>query len=284
MKTKPVLNYKTPSYPRIEVVFSEPAMLLKNMPKTWQANKLMVTAMISFSLSACKGQTDKPSNTTPIEQGVVDKTNKTDTTVIKQESAKIAPIFVHGDGVGASGCIMIAPPVYLSEGEALKIIIDELKKGGLSFSDKFEGDSIQIKRKKIVYKENKNVEKMSDRYTDTVEVKGLYPDIYNKELNMIIEFVSINDYEAYGDEEMNWSSVSSYHIKSVAEKIQTSFKENGKYNSVVFYDPVGWADRDKRGDWDEMKKDGRKKAVEMLKLQVADFIEWLKKENLTLKK
>jgi hypothetical protein len=285
METKPLLNYKTPSYPRIEVVFSDPDLLLKNMPVSWRGNKLIVTAMISFSLSACKGQSDDPGNVSQMEQLVNDNTNRSDSIISKQDSAKIAPIFVHGDGVGASGCVMIAPPVYLSEEDALNIISGELKKVGLTFNDKFKGDPIMISRKKVVYNENENIKNWEERYSDTTEIKNLYPDAYNKDLNMIIEFVSYEDYEAFGDEKPEFSSVSEYLIKSSAEKIQKVFKEKGKYSSVVFYDPVGWGDISNREQgWDEMEKEGRKKAVEMLKLQVADFIEWLKNEGIILNK
>lgn len=280
METKPLLNYKTPNYPRIEVVFSEPEMLLKNMPQTWQSNKFIVTAMISFSLSACKTQINNIENKVKVEHIVQDTLSKEEAKFVKQDSIKIAPIFVHGEGVGASGCVMIAPPVYLSEAEAMKIILTELKREGLQFSDTYEGNSIPIERKKFYYNDDENITNWEDRYKDSIEIKNLYPDAYSKDLNMIIEFVSLNDFETFGDEDMEWSSVSEYYIKLAAEKIQKKLKENEACNSVVFYDPVGWAGRENRGSWEKMEKIGREKAVEMLKLQVTDFIEWLKKENL----
>jgi hypothetical protein len=284
METKPLLNYQSPNYPRIEVVFSDPGILLKNMPKKWRANKMIVVAMISFSVSACKAQTEKPANTTQQEHFVKDKdANQVNKNALK-DSMKIAPIFVHGEGVGASGCVMIAPPVYLSEEEALKIILRELKKEGLSFNDKFQGDSIEVKRKRILYNDDEKITKWEDRYKDSIETRSLYPDAYNKDLKMVIEFVSMKDFRQFADEERVMSSVSEYDIKAVAEKIQKAFKKKGAYNTVVFYDPVGWADRDDRGSWDEMEKAGSRKAVEMLKLQVSDFIDWLKKEKIIVKK
>lgn len=281
MKTKPILNYKTPNYPKIELVLSEPDVLLRNMPKTWQGNKLLVTAMISFSLSACKFQTEENVNLISNEQIINDASlkpvlqNKVNERI--KDSSLVAPIFIHGDGVGVSGCVMIAPPVYLSEEDAMKIILNELKKKGISFNDKFTGDSINIKQKKVHYKNNPKKNENPVYFSD--ETSKFYPDAYNKELNMILEFVSFKDYFKFGDEEPEWSSVSDYYIKTAAEKIRNTIKKQNKYNAVIFYDPVGWGDRDESSDWDQMEKSGRKKAIDSLKFQVNDFIEWLKKQE-----
>ena len=104
--------------------------------------------------------------------------------------SRAAPVFVHGDGVGASGCVMIAPPVYLSEEDALNIIFTELKKEGLSFKDEYKGDSIKIVREKIDYNYDENISNWEDRYVKSKETKNLYPDAYNKELNLIIVITS----------------------------------------------------------------------------------------------
>jgi hypothetical protein len=43
----------------------------------------------------------------------------------------VAPIFEHGKGRGATGCIVVAPPVFLSEEEALLVIREELARHGV---------------------------------------------------------------------------------------------------------------------------------------------------------
>jgi hypothetical protein len=277
MKTKPLLNYKTPNYPQIEVVFTEPDILIKNMPESWQANKLIVSAMLSFSLAACKGQSSDIGNTVKTEQ--VSIMNKSDVTVNgKIDTSKIAPIFVHGEGVGASGCVMIAPPVYLSEADAMNIIFEELNKEGLTFKDKYNGDSLSVEQKKVVFSKDTSITNYRDRISYKTVKKNLYPDAFNKKLNLIIQFVSFSDYEKYADEEPEWSSVSTYEIKKAAEKIRKAYLVEAKHGVVVFYDPVGWADNKNSDNWNEMQKSGREIAIKMLKLQVSDFIEWLKKE------
>jgi hypothetical protein len=43
----------------------------------------------------------------------------------------VAPIFKHGEGRGAVGCVVVSPPVFLSEEEAMQIIGEELAKSGI---------------------------------------------------------------------------------------------------------------------------------------------------------
>jgi hypothetical protein len=277
METKPLLNYRKPNYPQIEVVLTEPDILLKNMPQTWQANKLIITAMISFSLSACKGDATDVGKAVKTElSAFADKIN--DVVANKTDTTQIAPIFVHGEGVGASGCVMVAPPVYLSETDAMKIIQHELKKQGFNFDDPFHGDSLSVECKEVVFNQEKGITNYKDRISYKTQIKHLYPDAYNKDLNFVIQFVSYDDYEKLSDEEPEWSSVSTFKIKQAAEKIRKAYLDEGKHNTVVFYDPVGWPKRESEDDWDEMKKTGRENAIKMLELQVTDFIKWLKKE------
>jgi hypothetical protein len=276
--------YKSPNYPTIEVVFTQPDILMKNMPKKWQTNKLIVTAMFSFSLYGCVGQNNDPKHQKPQKEFVIiDKAGTPDTIILNtMDSAAVAPIFVHGSGVGASGCVMISPPVYLSEEEAMEIIIHELKKEGIKFDDTYQGDSISIKRKKIIY--NWDATNKDGRTKEVIEKNKLFPDAYNKDMNMILEYVSYVDYDKFCDQEPEISSVSSYDIKGAAEKIREVLHKKGQLNAVVFYDPVGWADKDDRNSgWDQMEKSGKKNATELLKQQVADFVDWLKKEELKKK-
>jgi hypothetical protein len=51
----------------------------------------------------------------------------------KSEEGKItvAPIFKHGEGRGATGCVVMTPPVFLSEEEGMQILREELAKHGI---------------------------------------------------------------------------------------------------------------------------------------------------------
>ena len=130
---------------------------------------------------------------------------------------------------------------------------------------------------------NRQAKKDELRYKDTIEEKKYVPDAYNQKMNLVVEFVSMQDYQKFADMEPEMSSVSSYDIKSTAVKIREALVKEGKTNAVVFYDPVGYSDRGDMENWEEMEKSARKNAVEQLKTQVADFIDWIKKEGLLKK-
>jgi hypothetical protein len=63
----------------------------------------------------------------------------------KGAPAVAAPIFEHGEGHGSVGCVVITPPVFLSEEEALKIIRESLAGYGLDIRlDQMEITDIEI--------------------------------------------------------------------------------------------------------------------------------------------
>lgn len=80
MNVKPVKAYKMPAYPDREKVQLNPE-ILSRMPKRWQTNVLL-TAVLSSTLMV----------TTTSCQKVISRS-------ANPQSFKIAPIFVHGDGV-----------------------------------------------------------------------------------------------------------------------------------------------------------------------------------------
>ena len=47
----------------------------------------------------------------------------------------VAPIFEHGTGRGADGCVVVSPPVFLSEEEAVQVIREELAKQGIKLKE-----------------------------------------------------------------------------------------------------------------------------------------------------
>ena len=60
-----------------------------------------------------------------------------ETTMFIPESKKnlnVAPIFIHGEGTGGIGCMSVAPPSFLSEQEALAIIINMAEAAGINFN------------------------------------------------------------------------------------------------------------------------------------------------------
>jgi hypothetical protein len=50
-------------------------------------------------------------------------------------NAKVAPIFEYGAGRAGDGCVVVNPPVFLSEQDAMQVIREELKKSGVVLGD-----------------------------------------------------------------------------------------------------------------------------------------------------
>ena len=190
------------------------------------------------------------------------------------DSIVVAPMFIHGEGIGVFGCVVIMPPVFINEADAKQIILNEFKKANLNFENKYS-DNIPVSRKLEKYEySNSDWKKI-----DTLETSDLSLDGYCKELNFAFEFVSSEDYEKFANSDEGLSSVAHENYINAAENIRKALKKNNKVNSVIFYEPLPRINRNENLNYDEYEKIGRQKSEEQLKLQVADFINWLKKEK-----
>lgn len=311
MKNSPVRKYKTPDYPSREEFLSKSGSLQEYIPDNWKNKKVLTTALAVFLF----GGNDYGSNvnsrdniTTAIEQNQNGDAlkNHPAKSISDEKTPAIAPIFIHGDGRGSSGCVVINPPVFLSEVDARQIIESELLKEGIVFEMKnYRIDELYFEQKFGWFgqdDENEDEENyMSFREDDKDTVVF---DAYSPELNLAYEFVSANDYYKFGGE-FDGSSVSSYDVVKAAENLREKMKEYGKLNTVIFYDPM--ADNEtsesKNESYESLKRYSDRfgedknneepydyftaknlKSNELLKRQVADFIEWIKKEGLLNKK
>jgi hypothetical protein len=270
MKIKAVKKQKVPNYPRIDLFIHNPEMLNNRIPVTWYKNKIIAGALSTFVLcgSCTKQAITKP--VTEAEQGVEGNRIKTQET---KDLIKIAPIFVHGDGSGAIGCIVMSPPVFIDEDEAMKIILGELSKAGLSFDTADVKNEIKFKSIQIAVScsDEKEIDAMP---LVDVEIKF---DGYNKEKNIVLEYVAVPDFEKFAIDP-GGCSVSEFNTKKAAEILRSEIVKNGNVNAVVFYDPMPSIDRDKYEE-SGMKKI-EKDAKDMLVAQVSDFIAWAKTEGL----
>ena len=119
-------------------------------------------------------------------------------------------------------------------------------------------------------------------------------DGYNVKNNLAIEYVSarlVNKLDPYDEME---SSVQEINTKRTAERIRNALIAKGKVNAAVFYDPITYYDR--ISYYDESpeaidrllsgnapppaRKDPPPSSRDLLKAQVKDFIEWIKKEGI----
>jgi hypothetical protein len=120
MKSKPVRKYADPKYPTRLEIASRPALLHRHQPPAWRKWPELTGAAGLFLLA----DTARLSAADSSPKG---GPNPTQTNAV----AIVAPIFVHGEGRGATGCIVMAPPVFLSEEEALQVIREEMATRGV---------------------------------------------------------------------------------------------------------------------------------------------------------
>ena len=133
MKIKPVKNYKVPTYPTIERYVYNPQEFLRHTPHSWLGNAAVMTALATFSLnnSSCA------QNPKPVIMQNDKKPNKSDQTQYTQQQISfVAPVFIHGDGVSSFGCVMVAPPVIISEQDAMEIVKSEFAKHSINLNTK----------------------------------------------------------------------------------------------------------------------------------------------------
>jgi hypothetical protein len=300
MKIKPEKRYRKPKYPTREKFILKPFLFNKFIPFCWKGKKYVTSAIAVFVLSGCArryiSSRDVIDQQEVGEKGAsIQNENKKE---IKREIKKglIGPVFDHGGGRGVTGCIVISPPVFCIEEEAKRLIIEELRKGGVNI------DQTDVKIEEMTIK----------RYRDccTAGIVNLFGqedkwilDGYSTELNVGFEFISTRDYwnlgslEVYKDSEEaylqspilgaarigGWSSVTSWDMIAAAEAMREKLKEYGKINAGVFYDPMLTIDRSALWDDEEWKKQKPlydEALAFLLRKQVEDFIEWLRKEKI----
>jgi hypothetical protein len=293
MKIKQVKHYKKPGYPTRKQFLSDPSGLQDHVPESWKTNKTVMSGLAVFlmGVSGNNAQTqDKmqkqyiASVTQEYHGGVKEQQDS----VQQKNLSLIAPIFVHGDGRGATGCVVMNPPVFLNEEEARQIVETEFKKENILFDKK------NVKLDEVGFE--REFYKRSTKY-DTVVIDG-----FSTTYGFGYEVITAEDYRKFVDDR-NYSTVQSYDLIQAAENLREKMKEYGKMNTVIFYDPMERNEsEDKKNrvsneagqnelesDSDESQQNqnvylvDKSKSIELLKRQVQDFIAWVHKEGLLQK-
>jgi hypothetical protein len=283
MKIESVNNSQKPNYPTIELFVKHPELLSKNIPNSWLKNQFVVTSFAAFLLSGGCGTSTAKKNVAVEVVDSLDINKKTSTPQKKEVNndivTNIAPIFAYGEGRGAIGCLVMSPPVFISEDEAKKIIFDALRKQGILFNTT---DCPEIKFTAPPIANDCYEERLLDNDTTKVSDANveLKMDGYNKDLNFAIQFVSREDFSKFTSDNNCWSSVQEYSTKKAAEIIREKLIADGTTNAVVFYDPIVQADLRKNEDWKKSEKEAKAEAKKLLLNQVEDFIKWLREEKI----
>jgi len=264
-KVSPVEWYPEPRYPLRSVVDIHPE-LLHRIPKRWRGNPVVLGALASVAslLQNCDSS---------------DGWTKGKSTV-----SAVAPIFHHGDGRAAYGCVVVNPPVFLTESEARQVIEEEARKGGL-YLDSKENILQDVPTPLTTL--------MGGGLQDWKTVKrAIVLDGTDSWHSVSYEFVSRSDYGNWADPESGLSTVTEVNTVDAGEMLRRGLqdaKAPGYY--AVFYEPFerrpdairfgSDANTTKtlpesESDWEAQYEKTRERAREQLRAQVRDFIQWLK--------
>ncbi len=273
MKAKALRRYRRPAYPTRLEVLSHPDLLKRHIPPGWRAVPEMAGTVALFLMvnSTVKAADAKPASP-------------------PGAAAIVAPIFEHGEGRGATGCMVIAPPVFLSEEEAWQVIDEELARQNVKLpATGFELRGVKVARQRQEYsvgKDNKLEAKVEEQPGTAKPFKA---NRANLEKRIALEFVSEHDYHDLGGP-MSMSTVRSYELKqtaaALAEKVGKQAKEAVYFG--VLYDPAvkpkEQTEKFKtQGQWIkfylESQQKSRAEAQRLLRLQVQDFLKWLQAQG-----
>lgn len=271
----PIRYYSVPKYPTKKDVRIDPT-ILQTVPKRWKTKPAVCIALmltLSTGLYGCVNENMVGSDGSSSSS---DMTESSTTTTGKAALALLIPVFEHGIGRGSFGCVSVAPPVFLSEEEALQVIHEEAEAKGVYFNDIKSVEGNNFPATNLYYGDK----------SDLATWKGtLVLDGYDPSLNIGFEFVSQADVVEWAKASDMWSSVGTYDMKGTSERLSDVIE-----NTVVFYDPAQ--------DYDAYNRNGRNENIdfetymkqysaeqkelmlEKLREQVRDFLAWLAAEGI----
>lgn len=292
MDAKPLKRYGRPGYPTRLEALAHPELLGRHLPPAWGRRAEMAgTVALLLAVNGCVNQqTNGPTESQATSQCVEEQDA---TAPVEKTAAFVAPIFQHGDGRGTAGCLAVNPPVFLSEEEALQVIVEELGRAGVDITVTdvameglpVEQDFKRFERPWEMRKTNSSGTRiLTFGAPDSAGVvKPLEADGLDADEKVAFEFVSQSDYYYFGGLRSG-SSVQTYDLPIVAESLAERVTQaNGRVYFGTFYDPMeipiyfhapGTTKR--TNSRENIATAARDRAKDLLREQVVDFVEWLK--------
>lgn len=247
MKVMPVKQYSEPDFPTRNIIDEHPE-LLRLVPKRWRGNPVVIaalTGMLAITLGV-------RSFAAPDEA---------------KQKARVAPIFEHGQGQGSFGCVAVNPPVFLSEDEARKVILEEAKRAGIDFkvdslvidngfvpiTDRYGFLDREEAAKTGSSKDPQptlNYEKPKPKEPEPrLNYQMLRLDGTDAKRKISFEYVSEEDFQSWEKRPLTRAcTVDAYEMKKTAEQLAEGLKRSDPEGVfAVFYDPcVGSNDARKK--------------------------------------
>jgi hypothetical protein len=278
LRVEPVRAYPRPAYPTIDVYAEHPEALLRHAPPRWLEGGAALGALTAFVLAGSSGRADAQSASGPSARAAddADTTGRVAPTcpAPEQERYSVAPVFIHGEGRGATGCVVVSPPVFLSEAEALEIIWEELRAEDLGFVPQtlpVPGFSMRRPVEPMNYPPEvvKRFPQLAARSSEPRQ-SPVFFDAYSARYRCGVVFVGMVNYSEVDETPLTGviSTASDYDMVARAQGLVERLSEYGKVNAGVFYDPLP--------HWDGRRDAAQGQARELLREQVLEFVEWLK--------
>ena len=291
MEIKPVRSVKAPKYPVKEAVSTD--TLKAQPPRRWAGNaaaRIALGTLAAMSLAGCAPEPPLAGVPQPPEMSTegtaaCDSATPAETPIIDMPtdgepaapSINVAPLFLHGEGMGAFGCVMIAPPAFLSEDEALSVINAAAADYGLKFTQSDTPSFSNVLRPATdMY--SSDASKPPDEYIT------YSPDFADATHGVFIEYVSTEDvrYWHYGEETISAGSYGTADAAAqLSEALEGAVPTGAGYSVGVLYDPCADAGSEEPDDMSSQpSEESAKLAREQLKAQAKDFFEWLRKQGI----
>ena len=281
MKIKPLKSYKPPAYPTFHESRKD-ARLLERLPRRWGGRNRIATLLgTGLLLGAARAE-----NTAPAQGGETiaalppgREKDAPQNAVRAIPATRVAPILdeaLANDGRGAFGCVAISSPVFLSENEAVELILAELEKAGLKMRDMVAVDGLQTPDLKSEMERRKK-EGGAGRQRVNVLKEGAHVfDFGTEDKSVAVKFLCHRDYKKWTNGPF-FGLGGFYDFSWLATEMGNAFRQRAEGDPVIiglFFDPLV----DSKND-SEQENGAVALGKEKLRAQVSHFVEYLKQEG-----
>ncbi len=270
LECAPMKHCRFPVYPTRLEILADPDLLKRHIPPAWLSRGEMaglLSVFLAVNGTGCSKDQPAGSSTRPAGNDLAGK------------AAIVAPVFEHGEGRGATGCVVVNPPVFLSEEEALQVITEELARAGLSsFEQEVTLEGVLIPPRRLQFKTDwVGGSHKAETVAIPERAKPLKVDLNDPTHRIAVEFIAHADYLDLGGAS-SMSTVQGYDMKDAASWVGKHVREQGRgLYAAVLYDPVARLAVDRQpGDWRKQMEEKKAESKRLLRLQVKDFVDWLK--------
>jgi hypothetical protein len=273
LTAKPMSRVRRPAYPTKLQALADPNLLAKHVPHAWLSRAEIAGSLGAFLAANAAGCSDKPP---------APGSGKPDPRL--EKAAIVAPIFEHGEGRGVDGCVVLSPPVFLSEEEAVKIITEELSAMGFGAPDRdvtLNGVTIPARRWRPAYDWISGASGELVRELPHV-TKPLIAHLEDASRHVAVAYVSQWRYCELGGV-LRGRTAEDYDFKEVAQFVAGKVEKQGRgVYFGAFYDPTTMP----KCDWENQSfnyktahQEAQTESKRLLRQQVKDFIDWLKAQG-----